>query len=307
MRVFVTGGTGLVGSRLIRKLRARGDEVLVLSRRPDAWQRVGQDCMIVTGDPTQPGDWQDRIAECDAVVNLAGENIFARRWTPEFKELLRMSRLLSTSNVVAALAKNALRADGSPKVLVNASAIGFYGPCGDEEIDELSPAGHDFLAGLCVEWEAAARLAESAGVRVVLVRIGVVLDLDGGALAMMITPFKLGAGGPVGSGKQIMSWIHHADMTGLLLLALDHSDARGPLNGTAPNPVTNKEFGKALGKTLGRPAFMPTPRFALKLLLGEVADVLATGQRVVPKKALALSYPFSYPDVGLALRDILRR
>jgi uncharacterized protein (TIGR01777 family) len=306
MRIFVTGGTGLIGTRLIRTLRARADEVVLLSRNAAAWEVVGPDVQVVVGDPTQPGDWQAKIAECDAVVNLAGANIFGRRWSADYKQILRESRLKSTANVVNALSNSPKRADGSPKVLVNASAVGYYGPHGDEEVTEESPAGNDFLAQTCRDWESAARDAEAAGVRVALVRTGVVLDSRGGALQALMTPFKLGAGGPVGSGKQFMSWIHHADIVGIFCLALDHADARGPINGTAPEPVTNKAFGKALGAALGRPAILPTPAFALKLLLGEVAEVITTGQRVLPAKAQALGYRFQFPEIGAGLRAILQ-
>ncbi|HEY1377432.1 MAG TPA: TIGR01777 family oxidoreductase [Gemmataceae bacterium] len=306
MRVFVTGGTGLIGALLVRALRKRGDAVVALSRRSDAWQRVGPDVTVVAGDATAPGDWQDRIADCDAVVNLAGAGIFDKRWTAAYKATVRDSRVRATENLAAALTRQPTRADGTPKVLVNGSATGYYGPHGDEELDETSPAGTDFLAGVCVAWEAAARAAESAGVRVALVRTGVVLDRAGGALKQLWLPFSLGAGGPVGSGKQYMSWIHHADEVGIILLALDHPEARGPINGTAPQPVTNKAFGRAFGRALGRPAVLPTPVFALRLLLGEVADVVTTGQRVLPRRAEALGYQFRYPDIDSALRQIVR-
>jgi uncharacterized protein len=305
MRVFMTGGTGLIGVRLIRALRARGDDVSVLSRQPEAWTIVGPDVTVIAGDPMQPGDWQAKAAECDAIVNLAGANIFARRWNTEFKQLLRDSRLRSTQHVVAAISKSPKRADGSPKVLVNASAIGCYGSCGDEKLDERSPPGGDFMAQLCRDWEAAARNAESAGVRVAHVRTGIVLDPRGGALQALLTPFKLGAGGPIGSGKQYMSWIHYADIVGIFMLALDNAEATGAINGTAPEPVTNKAFGKALGAALGRSAFLPTPGFALKLLLGEVAAVLTTGQRVSPAKAQALGYRFQFPEIGAALPAVV--
>lgn len=305
MRIFVTGGTGLIGVRLIRALRARGDDVAVLSRSPSAWELVGPDVQVVVGDPTQPGDWQTKVADCDAVVNLAGANIFSKRWNAEFKSEIRESRLRTTANVVLALSKSPTRADGSPKVLVSASAIGYYGAHDDEELTEDAPAGSDFLAQACRDWELAAREAEPAGVRVALVRIGVVLDARGGALKTLLTPFKMGAGGPVGAGKQFMSWIHYADVVGIILLALDHADARGPINGTAPEPVTNKAFGKALGAALGRPAFMPLPAFALNLLVGEASRMITTGQRVVPARALALGYRFQFPEIGEALRAIV--
>jgi uncharacterized protein (TIGR01777 family) len=189
--------------------------------------------------------------------------------------------------------------------LVNASAIGYYGPREDEELSEESAPGSDFLADVCVEWEQAARAAESAGVRVAMVRVGVVLDKEGGALAKMLTPFKLGAGGPIGSGRQWMSWIHHADLVGLFLLAIDNSQAKGPINGTAPNPLTNREFSKSLGRVLHRPSFVWTPALAIRALLGEVATVIATGQHVVPKRALDLGYSFQYPTLDAALSQIL--
>jgi uncharacterized protein (TIGR01777 family) len=307
MRVFLTGATGLIGTRLVKRLISRGDGVVVLTRRPAvARQHFGPDVTAVEGDPVQPGNWMTLAAESDGVINLVGENLFARRWNADFKRQLVDSRVKSAQNVARALAGAPRRADGTPKVLVNASATGIYGPCGDEELTEESPAGGDFLASLCREWENAAQAVEATGVRCARVRIGVVLDAAGGALQKLLTPFKLGVGGPVGSGKQWFSWIHHDDLVGLFLLALDNTDARGPLNGTAPNPVTNREFGKALGHALHRPAFMPTPALALRLALGEVADVIATGQRVLPKRALALGMNFRFPTIDIALADILR-
>jgi len=307
MRVFVTGGTGLIGTRLVRRLRERG-EVLVLTRRPPAAHaRFGETVEVVEGDPMQAGPWMDAVERCDAVINLAGENVFARRWRSKFKQLLRDSRLRGTENVVRALAKNPRRPDGEPKILVNASAIGYYGPHGDEELSEESPPGSDFLALLCVDWEKAALQARRDGVRVALVRVGIVLDREGGALAKMLTPFKLFVGGKVGSGRQWMSWIHHADMVGLFLLALDDSRANGPLNGTAPNPVTNKVFTKALGRALHRPTILPAPRLALRVVLGEVANVIATGQRVLPQVPLKLGYAFQFPSIDAALADIVAK
>lgn len=306
MRVFVTGGTGLIGRRLVGRLLERKDQVTVLTRRfAEARQQLGTEVDLVEGNPAQAGDWTGAVGGCDAVVHLAGENVFARRWNEAFKKVLHDSRVVSTQNVVQALARKPKADDGRPKVLVNASAIGYYGPRGDEELAEDAPPGDDFLARLCIDWEKAARGAEPLGVRLAIVRVGVVLDPNGGALAKLLTPFKLGVGGPAGTGRQWMSWIHHDDMIGLFLLALDDARAAGPLNGTAPNPVTNRDFSKALGKVLHRPAFMPVPTFALKLRFGEVADVLVTGQRVLPKRALALGYAFKFPTVEAALADIL--
>jgi uncharacterized protein (TIGR01777 family) len=307
MRVFVTGGTGLIGRRLVRRLLGRGDQPVVLTRRyAIARQMFGPDCGLVEGDPMQAQDeWMNAAADCDGAVNLAGENIFNRRWNAAFKQRLRDSRVKSSEHVAQALSRQPRRADGQPRVLVNASAIGFYGPHGDEELTEDSPAGDDFLAELCVAWEKAARAVESSGVRCALVRVGIVLDKEGGALAQMLTPFKLCLGGPVGNGRQYMSWIHHEDMTGVFLHALDNPAATGPLNGTAPAPVTNREFSKALGRALHRPAFMPLPRFALRLRFGKVADVLATGQRVLPRRTLSLGYTYRFSTIDAALNDIV--
>ena len=303
MRVFVTGGTGLIGTRLVRQLLKRGDQPVVLSRRPETAAKLfGPACTVVSGDPTQAGAWADAVADCDAVINLAGENVFGRRWNAEVKALLRDSRVRATQNVAEALSR---QAPGRPRTLVNASAIGYYGPHGDEELTEDSPPGDDFLARLCIDWEKEARAVEAAGVRCVTVLVGVVLDKEGGALAKLLPPFKLGGGGPVGGGKQWMSWIHHEDMTGLFLLALDNAEARGPLNGTAPGPVTNRDFSKALGRALHRPAFMPMPGFALRVLVGAAAEVVLTGQRVLPQLAQRLGYVFKYPTVGAALQEIV--
>jgi uncharacterized protein (TIGR01777 family) len=306
MRIFITGGTGLVGRRLIQRVHERGDQAVILSRRAaHARQLFGANAAVVEGDPMQLGDWMDAAGDCDAVIHLAGENVFGRRWNADFKKLLYESRILSTQHVVEALRRKPARADGQAKVLVNASAIGFYGPRGEEELTEDSAPGSDFLAKVCIDWESAARAAESAGVRVAMVRVGIVLDKEGGALAKLLTPFKLGAGGPVASGRQWMSWIHHADLVGLFLLALDNAEARGPINGTAPNPVINREFSKTLGRVLHRPSFVWTPGLALRVVLGEVATVIATSQRVRPKRALELGYSFQYPTLEAALAQIL--
>jgi uncharacterized protein (TIGR01777 family) len=306
MRIFLTGGTGLVGRRIVRRLHERGDQPVILTRRAAHCRELfGNHAEAIEGDPMQPGGWMDVLGDCDAVIHLAGENVFARRWNADFKKLLYDSRILSTQHVVEALRRRPARADGQPKTLVNASAIGYYGPCGDEELTEDSAAGSDFLAGLCIDWEQATRAAESVGVRVAMVRVGVVLDKEGGALAKMLTPFKLGAGGPIGSGRQWLSWIHHADLIGLFLHALDHTEARGPLNGTAPNPVTNREFSKTLGRVLHRPSFVWTPSLALRVVLGEAATLIATGQRVLPKHPLEQGFSFQYPTLDAALAQIL--
>ena len=324
MRVFVTGGTGLVGSLLVKKLRERGDQVVALSRRPDAAKQLWGDAVTaIVGDPVQPGPWMDAVSDCDAVVHLAGEGIFNRRWSQEFKDLIYSSRIKSTDNIVAALGKTpAAGASVSPassplasadglgakeRVLVNGSAVGYYGPHGDEELTENSLAGNDFLAKVCLDWEKAAQAAIVHGIRVVLLRTGVVLDQNAGALAKMLTPFKMFAGGPIAGGRQYMSWIHNEDEVGLILFALGHPEVNGPINATAPNPVTNKEFSEALGKVLGRPSFLPTPGFALRVMLGESSKIITQGQRVFPRKALAAGYAFKFTDVEAALRDLLAK
>jgi uncharacterized protein (TIGR01777 family) len=281
MRAFVTGGTGLVGSRLVHGLHQRGDTVVLLTRRlEEARSAPGSQRTVVAGDPTQPGPWMEAVDDCDAVVNLAGENLFAQRWNASFKQVLRDSRVKSTHNVVQALARKPCNTAGNRKALVNASAVGYYGPRGDEELIEDSPPGDDFLARLCVQWEEAAHGAERFGVRAVVVRIGVVLDREGGALGRLLSTFQMGMGGATGSGRQWVSWIHHADLVGILLLASDTAAVQRPINGMAPTPVTNADFAQALGRALHRPAFFSTPEFALRMMLGEVADVVLTGQRV---------------------------
>jgi uncharacterized protein (TIGR01777 family) len=308
MRVFVTGGTGLVGKRLVERLLARGDQPVVLSRRPDeAVQILGKRCSVVGGDPTQAGDWMRTIHDCDAVVHLAGENLLGRRWNAAYKERLRHSRTQGTKNVAWALRESPRRADGSPKVLASASAIGYYGPRGDEEVDETAPAGSDFLAQLCRDWEQATAAASAAGVRVAHLRTGIVLDARGGPLPAMLLPFRLFAGGPIGAGRHYVSWIHHADETGVILLAIDNPQAEGPINLTAPHPVPNREFARTAGRVLHRPSFLPTPAFALRVAVGEASYVLTTGQRVIPRRALQLGYVFKFPELEGALRELLDR
>jgi uncharacterized protein (TIGR01777 family) len=302
MRVFVAGGTGQIGSRLVPELIQRGDQVVALSRSTArAREKLGPAVEVVEGDPIQPGPWMDRLSGCQGVVNLVGEGVFNRRWTKDFKALLRDSRIKSTANIVEAIRKAASR----PEVLVNGSAIGYYGFHGDELLTEESPPGDDFLARLCVEWEQAARVVQDHGVRLVLLRTGVVLDPRGGALPQMLRPFKMFVGGKVGSGQQWVSWIHHADEVGLIVLALANPNARGPLNATAPEPVMFTQMAKALGKALRRPSFLPTPGFMLRAALGEVANLVTQGQRVLPRRGQELGYTFRFRDIAAALNDVL--
>ena len=307
MRVFLTGGTGLIGTRIVRDLKERGDQPVVLTRNAEgAKKKFGEGVEIVEGDPTVEGDWMGVIENCEGVINLAGENVFAKRWNDKFKEKVRMSRLNATDNVVKALARNPRTGEGQPKVLVSASAIGYYGASEEEEFTEEGRPGDDYMAQVCVDWEKHALEAESHGIRVALVRVGVVLDKEGGALAKMWTPFKMFVGGKVSNGKQWMSWVHHEDIKGIFLHALDN-DVSGPLNGVAPNPVRNKEFTKAFGKALGRPTIFPIPRFMLRLMLGEVADVIATGQKVIPKRTQEVGYTYKFPHIAEALQDVVSK
>src|SRR5262245_54319804 len=308
MRVFVTGATGLIGRRLVSALRQRGDAIVVLSRSPDAASSLPAGCEVVTGDPSVRGHWLDHLRGCDAVVHLAGEPIMARRWRKSFKQRLRDSRVLSTRLIAETLALHPRRADGTARVLACASGINYYGSRhGDEELDEDSPPGSDFLAGLCVEWEQASQPARDAGLRVAHLRTGLVLDPEGGALPKLMRPFRWFVGGPVASGRQWISWIHRDDEIGLILFILDNAQVVGPINGAAPEPVKNWGFCKSLARALRRPCWLPVPRFALRVLLGEAATLVADGLRVLPRRALQLGYQFRFPQLDGALRDLLSR
>lgn len=298
MRVFVTGGTGLVGRRVVARLRDRGDDVIILSRSPGAG---------VVGDPTVAGPWLDQLATCDAVIHLAGEPIAAHRWTTRFRQKVRDSRVVSTGLIAEALAKSPRRADGSPKVLVNASAVGYYGAFEDNptEFVESDLPGSGFLADVCVAWEGATVPAAKAGVRVAVVRVGMVLAGDGGALPQLARPFRWYLGGPVGSGRQWVGWIHVDDLAGLFLLALDRANVSGPVNGTAPEPVTNWGFSRSLAAVLHRPCWLRVPKLALRIGLGTMAELATHGQRVVPARAKELGYEFRYPLLEPALRAAL--
>jgi uncharacterized protein (TIGR01777 family) len=297
VHVFVTGATGLIGRALCEALVRRGDRVTALSRSADAARRLPEDVRTLRGDPGAPGGWQEELARADACVNLAGEPLDAR-WNAERKRRFRASRVDATRHVA-----DVLRA-GGPAVLVSASAVGFYGDRGDEELDEGSAPGEDFLAELCRAWEEAAAPA-AARARVVLFRTGLALAAHGGALPRMARPFRLFAGGPLGDGSAWQPWIHLADVVGMLLLALDDGRARGPLCACGPAPVRNRDLARTLGRVLSRPSLLPAPAVALRLAVGEMAEVVLSSQRVVPRKALALGYRFKFPEVEGALRDLL--
>jgi uncharacterized protein (TIGR01777 family) len=300
MKITITGATGLIGSRLVRALKARGDEVTVLSRNPaKAREALGVDA--VEWDPMAGPAPAAALAGRDAVVHLAGENV-AQRWTDDAKQAIRASREVGTRNLVAGLRD----AEPRPAALIASSAVGYYGKHGDERVGEDTPPGDDFLAEVCVIWEREAAAARDLGVRVVQIRTGVVLDAGGGALAKMLPFFKLGIGGPVAGGDQYLPWIHADDVVGLYLAAIGGHDWDGPVNGAAPEPVTNAAFSKALGRALHRPAFAPVPGFAVSLLYGEMAEMVTEGQRAVPNRAQALGFSFAHPDLDEALSDALR-
>jgi uncharacterized protein (TIGR01777 family) len=301
MKIVAIGATGFVGRRLLQTMDSSWD-VTVVSRDPDKTRdRVPGGVRLVRWNPDSEPFPDGVLDGTDGVVNLAGDNVADGRWTAAKKKRLADSRLITTSKLVDAMIATQPR----PGVLINASAIGFYGPRGNEDLDEESSAGYDFLANLCQRWEAATKAADDKGIRTVLLRVGVVLGQGGGALAKMLLPFRLGAGGPLGSGRQWMSWIHIDDMVGLIIHALDNGDLSGPMNSTAPTPVTNREFSKTLGRVLRRPAFFPAPGFALRIVVGEFANVLLEGQKVLPRKAQASGYEFRFGELEPALRDVL--
>ena len=298
----MTGGTGFIGSNLLKVLSGEGHEVTVLTRRIRKERAPKPNIFYREGDPTEPGGWQEALAgEYDAVINLAGASIF-RRWTKSAKRAIRDSRIRTTQNLVAAMGAGGHR----ETLLLNTSAVGYYGFRGDENLDEASPAGADFLANLVKEWEAAAMKAEEFGVRVLLLRLGIVLGSEGGALNKMVMPYKWWMGSPLGNGRQWFSWIHEADLAAVYLYLMKQKDIAGPVNCSAPNPVRNGEMSKILADVLRKPRVMPAvPGFLIKTLLGEFGGVLLEGQRVVPKKLHDLGFRFKYREIEDALRDLL--
>jgi uncharacterized protein len=316
VRVTLTGASGMIGTRLVATLRERGDQVTVLSRDPERARAKLEDSTRPAGSRDgppaaltlarwEPVDEQAPSAALegrDAIVHLAGENI-AQRWSASAKRAIRQSRTVGTRRLVGGI--EACPARERPRVLVSSSAIGYYGAHGDEPIDEEAPAGTGFLAETCALWESEAQAAQPLGLRVVSVRTGVVLDPSGGALGKMLTPFRLGAGGPVAGGEQYISWIHLDDLLGIVLAAIDDERWSGPVNATAPAPQTNRAFSKALGRALKRPAVLPVPAFALRAMYGEMAEIVTSGARVLPAQALMRGYKFRHPDLDGALRAAL--
>jgi uncharacterized protein (TIGR01777 family) len=293
MRITVTGASGLIGRRLVGRLSERGDEVTTLSRSADRGVRWN-----AASEPAPAEALRGR----EAVIHLAGEGV-AQRWSAQTKQRIRTSREAGTRNLVAGL--RALDAADRPGVLVSGSASGYYGPRGDEEVAEAVGPGEDFLAEVCVAWEREAQAATELGLRVSCIRTGVVLDREGGALGKMLPPFRLGVGGPVAGGRQWIPWIHADDEVGILLAALDDDRWSGAVNASAPEPATNAQFSKALGRALHRPTVAPVPALALRALYGEMASIVTTGVRMVPARAIELGYEFSHPELDEALATTL--
>ena len=305
MKVAITGATGFVGSRLVERLQKQGMKILVLTRNTASARRlfpanVYPDVEIIAYTPTASGSWQNEIANCQGIVNLAGSPISEGRWTTERKQEILNSRKLTTQKIVEAIANSSTK----PQVLVNASAIGYYGTSETATFDENSPSSNDFLSEVCQVWETEAQKVTDNNVRLVILRFGIVLGM-GGALGKMITPFKLFAGGPIGSGEQWFSWIHLDDMVGLILHALTNSEMLGVYNGTAPKPVRMAELSTTMGKVMNRPSWLPVPAFAIEAMLGDGAVVALEGQKVLPKRTLESGFKYQYSDLEPALKEIL--
>ena len=305
MRIAVTGATGMLGSALVRALVERGDEVTALSRNAERARKALGVSAETWADPEADQPPLDALRGRDGVVHLLGE-VIAQRWSDEAKREIRDSRVLSTRNLVAALSE--LPAEERPRVLVSQSAVGWYGHRGDEPVDESTEQpGDDFLAQVTADWEVEARHAQDFGIRVVLTRTGVVLSDSGGALEKMLPFFKAGIGGPVAGGRQYVPWVHVDDVVGATVFALDNDAVSGPVNVTAPEPVTNKELSRTLGRVLRRPAFAPVPALAVKALYGDMAEIVTTGQRAMPGRLTELGYSFRQPELEPALRDATGR
>jgi uncharacterized protein (TIGR01777 family) len=301
MRVLITGGSGLIGRALATELVRNGNEVIILSRRPERIIGLPAGVCAERWDGRTAEGWHSLADSADAIVNLAGENISSGRWTDERKRAILQSRLNAGQAVIQAVKA----ADNKPGVVIQASGIGYYGPRGNEEITEETPPGRDFLAGLATDWESSTASLEVLGVRRAIIRTGVLLSAEGGALPRMLLPFRFFVGGRLGSGRQWFPWIHIADEVFAIRFLIENEAASGPFNLSAPIPLTNVEFSHLLGQRLRRPSLIPTPEFALRLLFGEMATALLDSQRAIPQRLLQLGFTFRFPEAGLALRDLL--
>ena len=304
MKIAITGATGLVGSRLVEKLNQEGHQILVFTRNPSKAQKIFpasafSNLEVVQYTPTESGEWQKSVSGCDGVVNLAGEPI-AERWSPQQKQAIMNSRQIGTRKLVEAIAM----AESKPQVLVSGSAIGYYGTSETATFAENSPAGNDFLAQVCQNWEAQAQKVTESGVRLVILRIGIVLA-NGGALGKMIGPFKMFAGGPIGSGKQWFSWIHRDDLVNLIYQGIQNTSMSGAYNATAPNPVRMSQLCQTLGEVMNRPSWLPVPDFVLEILLGDGAIVVLEGQQVIPQKTQSTGFNYQYAALKPALASIV--
>ncbi len=300
MKILVTGGTGFVGTQLTSRLLKEGHEITILTRLRKEIGSKTPSVLYLRADPTQKGDWQSSINEYEVIINLAGASIFST-WTEETKRAIRESRIFTTRNLVEGIDPERAKS----MTLFSTSAVGYYGFHGDEELTENSPPGNDFLARMAVEWEAEALKAREKGCRVVITRFGIVLGKGNGALSQMVPLFRKFIGGPIGSGQQWFSWVHMEDLTEAFLFLMRRPEISGPVNLCSPNPVRNKDFARALGNALKRPAFLPVPGFMIKLVLGEFGSVILEGQRVIPKRLLESEFVFNYPHVGKALENIV--
>ena len=301
MRVFMTGGTGFVGSALTKHLTDQGHAVTLLTRKIKKSRPVPRGVSMLEGDPGNPGSWQEKVPDHDVIINLAGASIFSR-WTHAEKRLIRDSRIQTTTHLVDALEPRT----GMKTTLLSTSAVGYYGFHGDEPLNEDTPPGKDFLAVLARDWEMAASKATAFGARVALCRFGIILGSRGGALGEMVPIFKKGLGSPLGRGEQWFSWIHQTDLVRILMFLMEHEDLSGPFNCTAPEPVRNRALTMILAKVLERPAIMPpVPGFLIRMVKGEFGNVLLKGQRVMPEKLLRSGFQFKFPDISGALQDLL--
>jgi len=301
MKIFMTGGTGFVGTTLTKALTQKGHRVTILSRSVSRDNPLPRGAAYLEGNPTQEGVWQKEVLDHEVIINLAGSSIF-RRWTKASKKDIRDSRILTTQNLVKALSSE----KGGKRLLLSTSAVGYYGFHDDEELDEEYPSGDGFLASLVHEWESTALKAEASGVRVVLLRFGAVLGKNGWTLKQMVPIFKYCLGAPLGSGKQWFSWIHEKDLASIYQYVLERDDISGPINCTAPNPVRNKELTRITGEVMGKPTFMPAvPGFMIKMIMGEFGSIFLKGQKALPKRLSDTGFRFQYPEIKEALKDLL--